>query len=118
MGFGRPIISVDERIPPVCRLAEEFDVNDGAHFKLALAIDKWFVENRYRLRLNVGGISAALAADAGFSVREYNMIATVAFSAGMIACYGDAVVKPPGSFFPLRCERVDYEGTCSRKWEN
>lgn len=118
MGFGRPIISVDERIPPVCRLAEEFGVSDGIHFKLALEIDRWFVEHRYRLRLNVGGISAALAADAEFSMREYNMIATICFSAGMIACYADSVSKPAGAFFPLRCERVNYSGSSSRKWEN
>jgi len=65
----------------------------------------------------VGGISAALGADHGFSLREYNMFVTLVFSAGVIACYGDAVVKPSGTFFPLRCERISYSGIAPRKWE-
>jgi len=42
-GFGRPIISVDERIPPVKRLAEELGTSKGAHYKLALAIDECLI---------------------------------------------------------------------------
>lgn len=117
-GFGRPIVKIDERIPAVQRLVSELGVYKGEHYRLAYEIEGWLIKNKYRFRLNVAGISAALAADHGFSAMEYGMIATLAFSAGMIACYGDAVQKTAGAFFPIRCERVDYEGISSRKWEN
>lgn len=117
-GFGRPIVSVDERILPVQRLVKELGVYVGQHYKLAFEVDEWLLRKRYRLRLNAAGISAALAADHGLSLREYNMIVTLAFSAGIVACYADSVIKPAGTFFPLRCERVAYEGVSPRKWEN
>lgn len=117
-GFGRPMISVDERIPPVIKLAEELGFDNGAHFKIAIELDKLLVEKRRRLRLNIAGLAAALAADQGLTRREYYYYVLLAFSAGNLACYIDAMDRDPGSFFPLRCERIAYKGIPHRKWEN
>lgn len=117
-GFGRPMISVDERIPPVIRLAEELGFDDGAHFKLAVELDKLLVEKRKRLRLNIAGLAAALAADQGLSQREYYYYVILAFTAGNLLCYQDTMDRTAGVFFPLRCERIAYQGKPHRKWEN
>ena len=116
-GFSRPMISMDERSPPAIRLAEELGFDKGAHFKIAVSLDKLLVEKRKKLRLNIAGLAAALAADQGLSQREYYYYVIMAFSAGNLACYQDAVPKPAGTFFPLRCERVIYQGKPYRKWE-
>lgn len=116
-GFGRPMISVDERIPPVIRLAEELGFDKGAHFKLAVNLDKYLIENRKKLRLNIGGLAAALSADQGLSLREYYHFVLLTFAAGNIACYQDALGKPSGSFFPMSCGRISFQGKPHRKWE-
>lgn len=116
-GYGRPIIKSDERIPPAIRLAKDLGLFDGPHVKLAFQIDKLLVKNRYRVQINIGGLAAAFAADQGLSPYEWYCVATVMYSAGMIACYMDSASKPAGTFFPLRCGRIDYKGKPRRKWE-
>lgn len=118
VGFGRPIIKSDERIPPAIRLAKELGLYGGPHVKLALEIDKLLVKNRYRVQLNIGGLTAALCADQGLSEREFYCTTAVIYSAGILACYHDATTKPAGTFFPLSCNRISYQGKPLRKWEN
>ena len=116
-GFGRPIINNDERVPHAMRLAKSLDFDNGTHVKLALDIEKILSKKRYRAVLNIGGLTAALCADQGLSAEEFYYAASVIYSAGMIACYSDARHKPVGTFFPLSCERIHYEGKPLRKWE-
>lgn len=117
-GFGRPMISVDERIPPVIKLAEKLGFDQGEHYKLALQLDELLITSRRRLRLNIGGLAAALSADQGLTPREYYHFVLLTFTAGNIACYQDTLDKPEGSFFPLSCPRISYQGKPHRKWEN
>ncbi len=117
-GFGRPIINSDERIPPAIRLAKELGFDKGEHLSLALQIEKLLLSKRYRVKLNIGGLTAALCADQGLSELEYYCLTSVIYSAGIMACYFDASHKPVGTLFPLRCERIEYQGKNSRKWEN
>jgi len=116
-GFGRPIINNDERVPHALRLAKELGLDDGVHLTLALEIEQFLERKRYRAKLNIGGLTAALCADQGMSAKEFYYAAGVIYSAGMMACYTDAAEKPAGTFFPLSCERIDYEGTLRREWE-
>ena len=118
MGFGRPIINHDERVPHALRLAKELGVGDGPHVKLALQVEQILKKKRYRAVLNIGGLTAALCADQGLSPKEFYLAASVIYSAGMMACYIDAEAKEPGTFFPLRCERITYQGVSARKWKN
>lgn len=115
-GYGRPIINGDERVPYALSLAEELGFADGPHVKLTLAVEEALNRLRYRAKINIGGLSAALWADQGISPKEYYYLAGVTYSAGMMACYVDAVEKPAGSFFPLRCDRIEYSGVAPRKW--
>ena len=40
----------------------------------------------------------------------------VCFYVGQLACYIESDTKPDGSFFPIRCNKVSYEGHDSREW--
>ncbi len=117
-GFGRPITNNDERVPVALRLAEELGASDGPHVKLAFEIEKILIKMRYRTKLNIAGFASALYADQGLTAKEFYRMGAVIYSAGMMACYIDAVDKPAGTFFPLRCKRISYEGKPQRKWEN
>jgi len=117
-GFGRPVVNSDERIPPAKKVAEELGFMDGPHVQLALKIDALLLKNRYRVQMNIGGFTAALAADQGMTPRDFYLKSTVIYSAGLIACYQDAMNKPAGTFFPLQCNRIAYAGNSPRKWEN
>jgi len=115
-GYGRPIIRDDERIGPLMALAEELGFSAGPYVKLAFAVEKALLRGRWRLHMNVLALGAALAADQGLSRQEFYQFLVLCFSAGMFPCYADALSKPEGSFFPLRCERLKYRGIARRRW--
>lgn len=115
-GYGRPIVSGDERILPLMALVREQGLDGGAHLKLAFEVENILLSGRWRMRMNHAAISAALAADFGMSSHEYYFFGIPAFLAGMPPCYQDAVDKPEGQFFPLPCRMMSYEGVARRPW--
>lgn len=116
-GFGHPLVARDPRIAPILKLLEELGFDQGEHVRLALEIEDILQNTRYKMSMNVGGLIASIGMDQGMSMREYYGYTMVAFSIGFIACYFDALNHPEGSFFPLRCDRIDYKGVSPRKWE-
>jgi len=114
-GYGRPIIHQDERIEPVMALAKKLGFADGSYIKLAFAVEEILSKER-GLRMNIGAVLAALAADQGFSRYEFYQYIILCFSGGMFPCYIDTQAKPEGSFFPLRCDKIQYEGKKRRIW--
>lgn len=116
MGFGRPIISSDERIEPMMKLLRDHGLDRGAHVELAFEVEKILVGRNPALRMNYGGLVAAVAADLGFSPSEYHLFRIPSFLAGMPPCYLDAVDKPEGLLFPLPCRAMLYEGAARRPW--
>jgi hypothetical protein len=115
-GYGRPLTSIDERIPPMLRLLERLGFDQLPHIRLALELQELPLMKRYRLKLNYGGMSAAIAADLGMSRQEYYLFLYPCFLAGMVPCYAEAAERPPGTLFPVACERVAYEGRPVRAW--
>ncbi len=115
-GYGRPISSVDERVPLTLGLARELGLADGPYLALAFQIDHYFESTGRPLRMNLSALLSAFAADFGWSPREFNMLMFATFLAGMYPCYLEAADKPPGATFPTRCADVVYEGTASRDW--
>ncbi len=115
-GYGRPIINSDERIKPIMKLAEKLGFSDGTHLKLAFEIEKVLSSGRWKMKMNVAALAAALSADQGLTVREYYHWCANSFLAGILPCFIDAIEHPEGAFFPLRCERISYEGVNSRSW--
>ncbi len=115
-GYGRPVTRKDERVEPVMALAQELGFSEGKHVKLAFAVEQVLVRGRWRLYMNIAAVLAGLAADQGLTRYEYLQFMVLCFSAGMFPCYLDATEKSEGAFFPLRCNRIVYEGVSRRRW--
>lgn len=115
-GYGRPITPVDERISPVMAVVTKQGLDSGAHLKLAFEVEKILFEGRWRMQMNIVGLSAALCADMGMSPRDYYFSCMIVFLGGMPPCYLDAAEKPEGELFPLPCRSLSYEGVPSRRW--
>jgi hypothetical protein len=116
-GYGRPIVGVDERIAPMMKLAKELGMDQRPFVRLAFDVEKALLAGRYRLHMNFAALAAALVADMGFSAREYYLYVIPCFVAGMLPCFIEASAKPEGSFLPLPCDRLRYEGVAERAWE-
>ena len=116
-GYGRPLVRGDERLAPLLELARELGLDGGPFLALALRVDEVLARGRWRVRLNAAGLAAALAGDLGLTPRELHLYLLPCFTAGIVACYADARDHhPPGSFLPLRCDRVRYTGPPPRPW--
>lgn len=115
-GYARPRVNKDERILPLLQRACELGLGDGSHVDTAFAIEQILVSKRYRMRMNVAALAAALAADQGLSSDEYYQFVIPCFIAGMTPCFIEASTRTPGAFLPLRCTRVAYEGVPPRSW--
>lgn len=117
-GYGRPIVRSDERIPPLLGLATELGFADGPFVKMVFEIERFLLDNRYRMKMNISALSTALLADQGFDRRQIYYFRSLMFTAGIVPCYLDAAQKPAKAFFPLRCDRVQYQGVHPpRKWK-
>jgi hypothetical protein len=115
-GYGRPLVKEDERIEPLLKRANELGLADGEYVKLAFAIEEVLLSGRWRMKMNIAALNAALSADQGLSTQQYYLYLTLSFTAGMFPVYIDALEKPEGCFFPLRCERINYTGKAPRTW--
>jgi len=115
-GYGRPIVNRDERILPLFNLAKELDLADGPYTRIAFNVENILLQARWRMRMNVAALGAALAADQGLTEREYYLFLIPCFTAGIIPCFIEANECQEGGFLPLRCSRLHYEGAPRRKW--
>ena len=115
-GYGRPIVSGDERIVPTMAIVREQGLENGPHLKLAFEVERILLQGRWRWHMNDGGLTAALCADFGMSAYEYHCFCIPAFLAGMPPCYLDAADKPESLLFPLPCRMMSYEGAPRRRW--
>jgi Citrate synthase, C-terminal domain len=116
-GYGRPMVRGDERIPHMLDLLLENGMEQGAHVQLALAVERELAAGRWRMQMNVAMLCAAICADLGFTPREFYRYALPSFIAGMLPCTIEATEKTEGTFFPLRCARIAYEGAPRRSWD-
>jgi len=115
-GFGRPLNRDDERNPHFLEVLAETGMIDGPHLKIALETEKLLLAGRWRMRANLTGLAGAVAADIGLSPREHHLFLTPCFIAGMPPCYLDTREKPEGTFFPVKCDDIHYQGVEKRSW--
>jgi hypothetical protein len=115
-GYGRPMTSIDERIPPMIELAQSLDLYNGVHVRLAYTVEKCLADGRWRLKMNGAALWAGLAADMGLSPREYYQFVFPSFLAGMQPCFIEASERPEGTLLPLTCSHIRYEGQAKRSW--
>ena len=52
-GFGRPIISTDERIAPIMAIVREQGLDNGPHLKLAFEVERILLNGRWRWHMNL-----------------------------------------------------------------
>ncbi len=116
-GYGRPLVDRDERIQPLLDRASQLNFDDGPHLKLAFDVERVLQDGRWRLRMNIAALAAALCADQAFTPEQFLLYTIPAYIGGMTPCYIDALNHPEGTLFPLRCSRIKYEGVKPRNWE-
>lgn len=108
-GYNRPVASGDERIPALERVTAQLGFQKGEHLKLAYAIEK-VMSQKYNEHINSAGYRSAFLSDQGLSDEEIYRILSMVVNVGVIACFSEAADQPGESFFPLRCDDVDYQG--------
>jgi hypothetical protein len=117
-GFGRPITSRDERIVAMYELASELGFRDGEHVQMVERVQSTLLEMGHHWSMNISALMGALSADQGLSASEYYHYVILCFCAGLIPCAFDALQKPEGAFFPLRCDNIHYVGAAPRAWSS
>jgi len=115
-GFGRPIISEDERIEPLLQQVERLLGDELPFLALVRKVEDILQHTRYRLKANISIYCAAILAEIGYSPREFVYIALLSFSAGMVPCHIDALEKPEGALFPVSCDQILYSGQPKRNY--
>lgn len=113
-GFNRPVASGDERIPLLEKLTQGLGFKNGAHLSLGYEIEAVLSE-KYNEVMNSGGYRAAFLCDQGFSIKDIYRVLSIYMNVGITACYSEAADHPGESFFPLRCDDIDYQGHKPRK---
>lgn len=116
LGYGRPMSSTDERLPPLVALARREGLAGGLHFRLAFDVEQALLRRKPFLKLNYAGATAALAADLGLTARQYQLYNVFKTMLGMPPCVVEASEKPEGTLMPMACENVSYEGPAPRSW--
>lgn len=116
LGYGRPIHSVDERLPPLMDLVRRSGLEQGAHYRLAFEVEEALVKHNPALKMNYASITAALAADLGFTARDFQLYNILMTFAGIPPCVVEAAEKPEGALMPVSCAHVAYEGPPCRRW--
>ncbi len=116
-GYGRPLVSKDERVEPLLTFAKSVGCADGPYVKLAFDISNYFENSRYPFQINISALMSALFADQGISAENAYYLVTQTFVAGMFPCYIDAINHKEGTLFPLPASRIKYTGNQStRDW--
>ena len=113
MGYARPLAKGDERVIALEHVSEELDFPLGEHLELAYDIEQVMIRN-FDEGMNINGYVAAFMSDQGFTPEEMYRIFTVVVSSGVTACFIDTRDRLAGSFLPLRCDDIDYQGTPPR----
>lgn len=114
-GYGRPLVSIDERVPHTINKVKELGFADGECYKMSLEINDYLINTR-KIAMNIAALDGALGADFGFTPEQFHLYMNLIVYAGQPACYLDAISKPEGCFFPMRCSNIRYGGLPRRKW--
>ncbi|MET1253628.1 hypothetical protein [Aliikangiella maris] len=114
-GFGRPITSVDERVPHFVSYLNRLGCDKGFHFKLAFKIEA-ILKAKKNIQMNIAALYSAVLADLEFNKTELSLFVSLLVVAGMPPCYLDAQKKPPGTFLPIKCSDINFVGEKDKSW--
>lgn len=115
-GYGRPVTKEDERIVPLLSYAKTIGLGDGKYTQLAFDVNECLKFGGSKFQINMAGVGAGLASDAGLTDKDFYYLMIPCFVAGMFPCYIDTLSKPEGSFFPLGVDRIAYLGPSHQKF--
>tara|TARA_R110001592_G_C13162706_1_gene749045 strand:+ start:615 stop:1406 length:792 start_codon:yes stop_codon:yes gene_type:complete len=114
-GYGRPLASVDERVPHTLLKVRQLGFGEGECVQMSLEINNYLIETR-KIAMNIVALDGAIGADFEFTPEEFHLYMNLCFYSGQPPCYLDALEKPEGSFFPIRCVSISYSGKERRFW--
>lgn len=116
-GYGRPINSIDERLPALMDLVRAQALDKGLHYQLAFSVEEILTKEKSPvLKMNYAALTAALAIDLGFTPRQYQLFNILKTLGGMPPCIVEAADKAEGTLFPTPCSAITYEGRETRPW--
>lgn len=113
-GYGRPLASVDERVPHTLKKIRDLGFGDGECVKMSLEINDYLVRTK-KIAMNIVALDGAIGADFGFTPDEFHLYMNLCFYAGQPPCYLDALERDQGTFFPIRCSNIKYIGNQRRR---
>ena len=113
-GYARPIAKGDERVGAMERVSAKLGFETGQHLMLAYEIEQYLSQN-FNESMNINGYVSAFLSDLGFTSEEVYRICATLVTSGVTACYVDQRDRVPGSFLPLRCDDIAYEGKPPRE---
>ncbi len=114
IGFSRPIVKGDERIPAMETVARKLGFSVGPHLQLAYDIEKILGE-QFDEAMNINSYISGFMSDQGYNAIEvYRLFSVLVFS-GVNACYVDTADREQGTFAPLHVADIIYSGKPARK---
>ncbi len=114
VGYARPVATGDERIPAMKQVSKQLGYTPGEHLTLAFEIEEYLLEY-FNESMNIGGYVAGFLSDQKFNPQEIYRMCSMVVNSGVHACYVESMDNPPESFFPLRCDDIDYQGPRPRQ---
>lgn len=112
-GYARPIARGDERVVAMRKVSRQLNFDKGPHELLSEKLE-YFLQKHYQESLNIGGYSAAFFADQGLSIKDIYRLTCTRVTAGVQACFAEANDNSPGTFLPMQCDDIDYQGPAPR----
>lgn len=114
-GYGRPINNQDERIAPMVKTLKSLGLFEDEFIQLCFELETHLYASQH-LSMNITGLTAGLAASLGLTPTQYHAFLCPVFTIGFAPCYLDAIEKPPGCLFPMKCSDIEYSGPKARGW--
>ncbi len=108
-GYARPIAKGDERVGAMEKVTEELGFEIGEHLALAYKVEE-YLNDHFSESMNINGYVSAFLSDIGFTAEQVYISCSTLVASGVTACYLDANARTPGSFLPLKCDDINYEG--------
>lgn len=112
-GFARPLATGDERIVAMKKVTKKLNFTQGEHMSLAFSIEDYLL-SKYQESMNINGYVSAFMADQGLTPEQAYQMSSLTVMSGVAACYVEESTKPAGSFLPLKCSDIDYQGKAPR----
>ncbi|MBL1276546.1 MAG: hypothetical protein COB30_010690 [Ectothiorhodospiraceae bacterium] len=111
--FSRPLASGDERVIALNTLTEELGFKWEPYMVLVRDIELYMLR-KYNKSMSLPMFVVGFLRDQHWSLEQIQQVLSIMVTAGVAACYSEALEKPAETFLPLRCTDIDYCGAGPR----